>query len=194
MANQIKNLDKKIITSAKVEFLRAGYHGASLRQIALGAETSTASIYSRYNNKEGLFSATVEPTATMFLERIKKACIPQKAEVWTEQFQRDLWMGQIDFLYQHMDELLLLLTDSSHTKYNSYKETLAALAAQPICSRYAKKLDAKNVAKDVVIAIYVSIFTCLFEIILHRMQKEDATRYISRLCSYFSMGWQSVLL
>lgn len=194
MANQIKNLDKKIITSAKVEFLRAGYHGASLRQIALGAGTSTASIYSRYNNKEGLFSATVEPTATMFLERIKEACIPQKAEVWTEQFQRDLWMGQIDFLYQHMDELLLLLTDSSHTKYNSYKETLAALAAQPICSRYAKKLDAKNVAKDVVIVIYVSIFTCLFEIILHRMQKEDATRYISRLCSYFSMGWQSVLL
>ena len=194
MANQIKNLDKKIITSAKVEFLRAGYHGASLRQIALGAGTSTASIYSRYNNKEGLFSATVEPTATMFLERIKEACIPQKAEVWTEQFQCDLWMGQIDFLYQHMDELLLLLTDSSHTKYNSYKETLAALAAQPICSRYAKKLDAKDVAKDFVIAIYVSIFTCLFEIILHRMQKEDATKYISRLCSYFSMGWQSVLL
>ena len=44
MGKRIDGLDEKIIASAKAEFLREGYLGASLRQIAQGAGVSTASI------------------------------------------------------------------------------------------------------------------------------------------------------
>ncbi len=195
MGKRIDGLDEKIIASAKAEFLREGYLGASLRQIAQGAGVSTASIYARHPNKQGLFSAVVEPAASEFIERIKQGFdTPEGTEIWTESFQRDFWMEQIDFLYGHMDEFFLLLTGSCHTKYSSYKDALAVLAAQPTYGCYAQKLEQKGIAPDFVVAIYVSLFTGIFEIILHRVQKEDAREYISRLCHYFSAGWQSVLL
>lgn len=194
MGKRIEGLDEKIIASAKTEFLREGYLGASLRQIAQGAGISTASIYARHPNKEGLFSAVVEPTASEFIERVKKEfCTPEDTEIWTEMFQRNFWMGQIDFLYENMDEFFLLLTESCHTKYGKYVDALSVLAAQPTYSRYAVKLEKRGIGPDFVVAIYVSLFTGIFEIVLHHIQKEDAKEYISRLCHYFSVGWQSVL-
>lgn len=61
MAKQIEGVYEKILECAKNEFLKNGYNDASLRTIAANADTSTQSIYVRFHNKEGLFTAIVEP-------------------------------------------------------------------------------------------------------------------------------------
>ena len=61
MAKQIEGVAERILAAAKEEFLDKGYVDASLRTIAAAAETSTNSIYVRFGDKEGLFSAIVEP-------------------------------------------------------------------------------------------------------------------------------------
>lgn len=59
MAKQIEGVAERIIAAAKQEFLDKGYVDASLRTIAAAADTSTNSIYVRFGDKEGLFSAIV---------------------------------------------------------------------------------------------------------------------------------------
>ena len=61
MAKQIEGVSERILACARGEFLDKGFTGASLRTIAAAADTSTNSIYVRFGDKEGLFSAIVEP-------------------------------------------------------------------------------------------------------------------------------------
>lgn len=61
MAKQLEGVSERILECATAEFLEKGYTDASLRTIAAAAGTSTNSIYVRFRDKEGLFSAIVEP-------------------------------------------------------------------------------------------------------------------------------------
>lgn len=72
MAKQIEGVSERIIEAAKREFLENGYTDASLRTIATAADTSTNSIYVRFGDKEGLFSAIVEPVLNEMIERFIK--------------------------------------------------------------------------------------------------------------------------
>lgn len=72
MTKQREGIYEKVLACAKQEFLEKGFSDASLRNIAAKAGTTTGTIYSRFSDKEGLFSAIVEPAANhiinMFLE------------------------------------------------------------------------------------------------------------------------------
>lgn len=72
MAKQIEGVAERIVSAAKKEFLEKGYTDASLRAIEAAADTSTNSIYVRFGDKEGLFSAIVEPALHEMLERFIK--------------------------------------------------------------------------------------------------------------------------
>ena len=72
MAKQIEGVSERILACAKEEFLNNGYKDASLRVIAAAADTSTNSIYVRFGDKEGLFSAIVEPVLSEMTERFLK--------------------------------------------------------------------------------------------------------------------------
>ena len=61
MAKQIEGVYEAVLDCAKKEFLEKGYKDASLRTIAQEANTSTGSIYTRFGDKEGLFSSDVRP-------------------------------------------------------------------------------------------------------------------------------------
>ena len=72
MAKQIEGVSERILNCAKAEFLDKGYTDASLRSIAAAAATSTNSIYVRFGDKEGLFSAIVEPVLNRMTEQFLK--------------------------------------------------------------------------------------------------------------------------
>ena len=72
MAKQIEGVSERVLACAKAEFLDKGYREASLRTIAAAAGTSTNSIYVRFKDKEGLFSAIVEPVLSGMTERFIK--------------------------------------------------------------------------------------------------------------------------
>lgn len=72
MAKQLEGVSERILNCAKAEFLDKGYTDASLRSIAAAADTSTNSIYVRFGDKEGLFSAIVEPALNEMTERFLK--------------------------------------------------------------------------------------------------------------------------
>ncbi|MDZ8185479.1 MAG: TetR/AcrR family transcriptional regulator [Nostoc sp. ChiSLP02] len=61
---------EKILQGSKQEFLAHGYTGASMDRVAVAAGVSKATIYSHFQDKEGLFKALIEQLARKKFESI----------------------------------------------------------------------------------------------------------------------------
>ena len=133
MAKQIEGVGERILACAKEEFLEKGYTDASLRTIAAAAETSTNSIYVRFGDKEGLFSAIVEPVLSEMVERFLKiqetfhhmdraaqaARMPEYADGGTAEL--------VGYMYDHLDEFRLLLDASYGTRFHNFVDQLVRI-------------------------------------------------------------------
>ena len=60
MAVRDHSLDRKIEEAATAEFMEHGFRSASLRKIAARAGITTGALYTRYKNKDVLFTTLVE--------------------------------------------------------------------------------------------------------------------------------------
>ena len=67
MSNRIAGVSEKLVECAKAEFLEKGFDGASLRNVAKNAETSTSSIYIRFGDKDGLLLYITKPVTDGFI-------------------------------------------------------------------------------------------------------------------------------
>ncbi len=81
LANRDHTLDDKIVRAAYEEFLSCGFRDASLHKIAEKAGVTTGAIYTRYSNKDALFSSLLQD----FFGRMERFFAPcaeeyQKAE------------------------------------------------------------------------------------------------------------------
>ena len=135
-AKQIAGVAERIIAAAKREFLDKGYVDASLRTIAAAADTSTNSIYVRFGDKEGLFSAIVEPVLSEMTERFihiqehfhqmspaeQAETMPKYADGGTSEL--------IDHMYAHLDEFRLLLDASYGTRYHRFVDELVRIEVE----------------------------------------------------------------
>lgn len=68
MRTETAGVTETLIESAKKEFLEHGFQNANLRRISSESGVSTGSIYTRFVDKAGLFSAVVKPAADGLME------------------------------------------------------------------------------------------------------------------------------
>ena len=68
MRTETAGVTETLIESAKKEFLEHGFQNANLRRISSESGVSTGSIYTRFGDKAGLFSALVKPAADGLME------------------------------------------------------------------------------------------------------------------------------
>ena len=137
MAKQIEGVYERILECAKKEFLEKGYMDASLRTIASEAGTSTNSIYVRFQDKEGMFGAIVEPVAEEFMSRFINVqetfhsfdSDTQRSQVG--QYSAGEMSKMVDYIYDHFDEFLLLLDASHGTRFQNFVDRLVSLPPAP---------------------------------------------------------------
>ncbi len=65
-----KDLEKRkqILVAAKSVFLKSGYHGSSMNQIAKEAGVTKLTVYNHFQDKENLFSCAIEQTCEESLQ------------------------------------------------------------------------------------------------------------------------------
>lgn len=136
MAKQIEGVSERILECAKAEFLDKGYTDASLRVIAAAAKTSTNSIYVRFQDKEGLFSAIVEPVLSVMPERFLKIQeefhhMDQAAQAAHVTKYADGGTAElVDYMYDHLDEFRLLLDASYGTRFHNFVDELVRIEVE----------------------------------------------------------------
>lgn len=202
MAKQKEGVYEKIIDCAKKEFLEKGFKDASLRVIAKNAQTSTSSIYTRFQDKEGLFDAIVQPVVKEFEDYFcnKQEDFHQieaaKQDEVKYDFTNDCYQEMIDYIYDHFDEFTLLLKCSYGTKAADFIKKLVDVEVdytfkfiETTGNDAIEKGRANRLFLDIVTTSY---FTSVFEIVLQSMEKEEAIHYISRLKDFYSAGHETI--
>lgn len=202
MAKQIEGVAERILSCAKAEFLDKGYTDASLRTIAAAAETSTNSIYVRFQDKEGFFSAIVEPVLNEMIERFVKiqetfhrmdraeqaAQMPDYADGGT--------MELVEYMYDHLDEFRLLLDASYGTRFHNFVDELVRIEVEYTYKYmeaigYSARMEGA-LTEQLLHIVTTSRFESIFEVIRHGMSRAEAKEYIELLSRYHRTGFFAI--
>ena len=202
MAKQIEGVSERILACARGEFLDKGYTDASLRTIAAAAGTSANSIYARFGDKEGLFSAIVEPVLNEMTERFLKI---QEEFHQMERAEQAAHMAQyadggtlelVEYMYEHLDEFRLLLDASYGTRFHNFVDALVRIEVEytgkyiEIVGYPAQLGDA--LTEKLLHIVTTSRFESIFEVIRHGMSRADAIEYIRLLSRYHRAGFFAI--
>ncbi len=204
MAKQIEGVSERILECAKAEFLDKGYTDASLRVIAAAAETSTNSIYVRFKDKEGLFSAIVEPVLNQMVERFLKI---QETFTQMDAAEQGAHMTEyadggmaelLDYMYDHLDEFRLLLDASYGTRFHNFVDQLVSIEVE-YTYKYMEAVGYPTTLGDALTEkllhiVTTSHFESIFEVIRHGMTREEAAKYVELLSRYHHMGFSAIFV
>ena len=202
MAKQIEGVSERIVSCAKAEFLEKGYTEASLRAIAAAAGTSTNSIYVRFHDKEGLFSAIVEPVLSAMTERFLKIqeafhrMEPTAQAARMTEYADGGTMELVEYMYDHLDEFRLLLDASYGTRFHNFVDELVRIEVE-YTYKYMETAGCPAHLGDATTEkllhiVTTSRFESIFEVIRHGMSREEAAEYIGLLSRYHRTGFFAV--
>lgn len=202
MRNRIEGVYERVIACATEEFLEKGYTDASLRTIAEKAETSTNSIYVRFKDKEGLFAAIVEPVSEEFMSRCLNVqetfhgfdSERQRREVGT--YSGNAMLDMIDYVYDHFDEFRLLLDSSYGTKFHNFVDRLVSMEEE-YTWKWMEATDSRmepegEMTKEFYHIMTTSYFEGIFEVVRHKMNREDAKKYVAMMGKYHHAGFLAI--
>lgn len=203
MAKQIEGVYERILESAKAEFLENGYVDASLRTIAANADTSTNSIYVRFKDKEGLFSAIVEPVMNGLLDMFRN--VQEIFHHFDDETQRDQ-MGQyssgeilkmMDYMYDHLNEFHLLLDASHGTRFQNFLDEFVRIETE-YTYKWMEATGCRievegDITENLLHIVNTSYFEGVFEVIRHDMSREEAKKYITVLGKYHHEGFRAII-
>ena len=204
MANRVEGMTEKLQEMAMLEFCEKGYMGASLRTISDNAGTTPRSIYTRYGDKEGLFSALVSDCAGTLkdlIEHYMQGYTARPAEQQRMLFHDEAFNAEyegyictiVDYIYDHWDTVRLLICKSEGTGYAGFVDELVSID-EKYTIRYIEAtgndvLTSGRATPQLIHLLCSSFMHGFFEFVRHEMDKTEALRYIAQLQAFFSCGW-----
>ncbi len=116
-----EEMRQRIVEAARDEFFQSGYARASMRAIAQQAGMTVGNIYLYFPGKEQLFDAIVGETVRQIQE------IPRLPSANNDTIRKMADALRATFV-QNRVEFMILVTRSSGSKYENYKQMLITLA------------------------------------------------------------------
>lgn len=207
MANRTPGVTEKLLECAMQEFLANGYNGASLRTIAENAGTTARAVYTRYDDKEGLFSALVNDSASQLKnffelhmqEYSQRPVEVQKGLFHDEEFElehKGYMQSIIDLIYEHYNEFKLIVCHSEGTRYARFIEDIAELD-EKYTLKYIEDtgndvISSGRAGPNLIHLLCSSYVYGFFEVVRHDMTKGEAEVHIAQLQDFFSHGWDNL--
>jgi len=205
--NLITNSTKthnEILESARREFLKYGFAGASLRNIAVNAGVTTGALYRHFKNKNSLFEEIISPVYDIFFQKYQDACNVFFEKLKTEGFTHvwentnDETESVINYIYDNSQIFRLLISGSEYSTYENFSHSIIDLEVKTI--RKYLELSKEhghihNNISDSQLHIFVnSQFSCIFEMILHDIPRDDAHKLSKDIAKFFRAGWYALLM
>ena len=198
MADSSTETKTKLLESAKKEFLEKGFNGASLRTIAANAGVTTGAMYRHFKDKNAFFCALVDDA----IEVTKKAVMFADAKTHAG-FDGPMGKDHIDFekkttddflnyMFDNMDVFTLLCTKATGSSHEHFQEEICKLytknCEETFIWMYNQKIISKKISKMTLHFVASTVINAFFEIILHKMTKEEATSYITDIMDFTRAG------
>lgn len=193
----------QILECAKEEFMQKGFADASMRTIAEKAGFTTGMLYSRFADKNVLFSALVKEGADKLYsyfsdvqeEFAEFPATQQVAEMQT--YTSSKMRTVIDIIYEYFDTFKLIVCHSAGSSYDRYIDRMIEYETDST-ERFMRVLQengtsVKTVRRDINHMLASALFNGIFEVVAHDFPKEDALEYVNAVCDFFFAGWQRLL-
>ena len=198
MAESALETKNKIVESAKKEFLDKGFINASLRTIAANAGLTTGALYRHFKDKDSLFCALVDAALEKTRQAVMTAdvALHQKEDNPVgpehEQHESKTIAELLDYIYEDFDAFTLLLTKSAGSTHENFLDDMCELYTSN-CIETFKWLHKEDYAKKcpdtmTVHVIASSIINAFAEIIIHKLPKKDAVKFIADVRDLFHYG------
>ncbi len=189
-----------LLAEGKKAFMEKGYGGAYLRDIASDAGVTTGAIYAHYKDKDALFVDLVSPVLEGF-----KAELRRWQDVYhdidnTKLHDNPMMLhshdGAIDYIYDHLDEFMLLIHSAHETSMKDwFKDFIAeeTTAAQSLQSKWEDAgILRSNIDEKFISIISASYFRNIFDAVERGMSREDAKDFVRTLSVYYTGGWKAL--
>ena len=190
---------RRIIKAAKKEFLEYGYNDASLRRIAAEANIQVGGLYNHFSSKEEMFESLVDPAITEFFE-LYRTIEKEYFEETDTADENHSWESRsevvrmMECIYDHYDEIRLLVMRSEGTKYEDFKHKIATLEEE-ITLRYLDVLKDKGCKVNdfdrtefhLLTTAYVEAF---FQPLIHGLDRDKAIHYARTHEGFFQPAWK----
>lgn len=202
MANQIQGVKERLLDCAAKEFSVKGYANASLRRISAAARTSTTSIYVRFGDKAGLFSAIVDGACEDFIQMCESEieCFNQtNAGMPVEEmitYKMDMMDQILDSIFDHFDAFRLLSSRAESSAFCDFINRIAELEAVQT-QHYIQAigndvLNSGRLPLSLLQTLASAFWTGVFEIVVRDMDRDEARKYLIQLKRFFRCGWEDL--
>lgn len=158
MRKESEGVTENLLVSARKEFLQYGFRDASLRRISADSGVSTNSIYTRFGDKSGLFTAIVKEAAdelmAIYSDSIKKA--GEATDISRAEDAGDEGTNLVlEYIYRHPEEFKLIFCCSAGTEYETYFDRLAA-KEEYYYKQFAKQFSDGGHPVDDFLSMYIA--------------------------------------
>ena len=196
MRQETAGVTEALIESAKKEFLEYGFQNANLRRISADSGVSTNSIYTRFGDKSGLFTAVVKPAADglmqMYLDSISGASECKNAKAATNMGDEGTVLV-LKYIYDNFDAFYLIFCNSAGTEYEHYFDKLAEIEEsfyREFANQFAK--DGQSVSDFFVHVVCRTGWQYIYEVVSHKLSYEEAASFMKSIREYSYAGWAKV--
>ena len=199
---QDKETKRRLLESAREEFMEKGYMKASLRNICRNAGVTTGALYFFFEDKEDLFQALTKE-AVDGIYQIMQSHFQEESEMLgkgmllepvsqEEREHLDITAMVVHQMYLRRDDILLVLTKSQGSSLenivDSFIETaeihFETMALKMQAAYPGKVLDEKFVHWLAHEMIDAFIYT-----ISHIEDEQQAHKFMSQMTTYMMSGW-----
>ena len=203
MADSSTETKKKLLESAKKEFLEKGFTGASLRTIAANAGVTTGAMYRNFKDKNAFFCALVDDAVEATKNVIMLADPKNHEKLTPAQMQEHMDFEKkstddfLNYMYENFDAFTLLLRKSAGSTHEHFQEDICDLYTKN-CEKtfawmYEQKIATKQVSPMTIHFMASTIINAFCDIILHNMTQKEAKEYISDIMEFTSYGAYKLL-
>ena len=197
------DIELKILEVAKQEFMEKGYTNASMRSIAEKSGCTTGMLYSRFADKNKIFTSLVKEGADKLLyyfnyyhDGFSNATPKEQIESlnnYSEQGMEKI----IDIIYDYFDSFKLIICCGFGSSYGNFVDILVDMEVESTVKfvEVLKKQghDLPHIRVDLCHILANSLFNGIFEIVAHDFDKESAKEYVNSLQDFFAAGWDRLL-
>ena len=192
--------ERRILETAKKEFLERGFQGTSMRRIAALAGVTTGALYGYFDSKEKIFDSLVEDSYNAVMDAYKGAHVEFAALPYDTQVSG---MGDItakcvewclEYIYDHLDEFRLILMCSEGTRYSNMVDEMMKTEEESteefIALMRKNGMEIPEIDPLLEHMVTSGYFTSFFEVVRHSVPREDARIYIQNLQAFYKAGWE----
>ena len=183
-----------IIEAAEREFLKCGFSGMSMRQIASELNISASNIYNYFKNKDEIFAEIVKPAVT-FIDSIIERAASKEYEEFDNPGYIEWHIQFINMIYKliktYRNQLILLFTRSAGSAYSGYKEKIARRYSEIQSCSSGKDGDAM-VSDFFMYNFTVFYLNFLESLVSHELNDDELKRYLVEMTIYSHGGFMAL--